>query len=119
MMSVETFDVREQLVTVTPAAARHFRSSVQAAGVNGVRIDVRESGCTGFKYVLDEVAAGDHTDLALALDQGITLYISAAAMPFLRGTEIDYVREGVNYSLKFINPNVTAECGCGESFSVE
>jgi iron-sulfur cluster assembly accessory protein len=118
-MSVETFDVREQLVTVTPAATRHFRASIQAGGGKGVRIDVRESGCTGFKYVLDEVAGGSDTDVPVALDEGVTLYISAAAMPFLRGTEIDYVREGVNYSLKFNNPNVTAECGCGESFSVE
>jgi iron-sulfur cluster assembly accessory protein len=118
-MSVETFDVREQLLTVTPAAARHFCASLQGKECTGVRIDIQESGCTGFKYVLGEVNSVSDTDLPVALDGGATLYISPAAMPFLRGTEIDYVREGVNYSLKFNNPNVTAECGCGESFSVE
>lgn len=118
-MSVETFDVREQLLTVTPAAARHFQASLQGKECTGVRIDIQESGCTGFKYVMDEVAGGGDTDVSLELEGGVTLYISPAAMPFLRGTEIDYVREGVNRSLKFNNPNVTAECGCGESFSVE
>lgn len=118
-MSVETFDVREELLTVTPAAARHFLASLQPRGLKGVRIDVQESGCTGFKYVLTEVAAGEDGDVPIHLDNGITLYLAPVALPFLRGTEIDYVREGVNYSLQFNNPNVTAECGCGESFSVE
>lgn len=118
-MSVETFDVKEQLLTVTPAAARHFHASLQQKALSGVRIDVQESGCTGFKYVMTEVAAGTEGDVAVELDNGITLYLTPAALPFLRGTEIDYTREGVNYNLKFNNPNVTAECGCGESFSVE
>ena len=54
-MSVETFDVKSELLTVTPAAAEHFRSSLARKGYSGVRISVRESGCTGFKYVMDEV----------------------------------------------------------------
>lgn len=118
-MSVETFDVKSELVTVTPAAAEHFRASLAAKGLTGVRISVRESGCTGFKYVLDEVDAGGEGDVALDLANGVTLYLEPAALAFLRGTRIDYAREGVNRTLKFNNPNVTAECGCGESFSVE
>jgi iron-sulfur cluster assembly accessory protein len=119
-MSVETFDVRNELVTVTPAAAEHFRNSLASKGCKGVRISVRESGCTGFKYVLDEVeSSGSDGDVEVDLANGVTLYLEPAALAFLRGTEIDYTREGVNRSLKFNNPNVTAECGCGESFSVE
>jgi len=57
--------------------------------------------------------------VAVDLANGVTLFLEPAALAFLRGTEIDYTREGVNRSLKFNNPNVTAECGCGESFSVE
>ena len=69
---------------------------------------------------MDEVdGAGSEEDVELALDNGVCLYLAPAALAFLRGTEIDYAREGVNRSLKFNNPNVTAECGCGESFSVE
>ena len=119
-MSVESYDVKSELVTVTPAAAEHFRATLAGKGLSGVRISVRESGCTGFKYVLDEVAAaaGDD-DVEVELDNGVSLYLAPAALAFLRGTEIDYTREGINRSLKFNNPNVTAECGCGESFSVE
>tara|TARA_R110001592_G_scaffold363248_6_gene682315 strand:+ start:10888 stop:11247 length:360 start_codon:yes stop_codon:yes gene_type:complete len=119
-MTVETFDVKSELVTVTPAAAEHFRASLESKGLAGVRISVRESGCTGFKYVMDEVeSAVGEDDVAVNLANGITLYLEPAALAFLRGTEIDYAREGVNRMLKFNNPNVTAECGCGESFSVE
>lgn len=118
-MSVESFDVKTELLSVTPAAAEHFRVSVAGKGLAAVRISVRESGCTGFKYVLDEVAAGEEGDVELPLDNGISLYLEPAAMGLLRGTQIDYAREGVNRNLKFNNPNVTAECGCGESFSVE
>ena len=119
-MSVETFDVKSELVTVTPDAAEHFRSSLAGRGYKGVRISVRESGCTGFKYVMDEVESGvSDDDVEVELANGITLYLEPAALAFLRGTEIDYAQEGVNRTLKFNNPNVTAECGCGESFSVE
>lgn len=119
-MTVEVFDVKNELVTVTPAAAEHFRATLAARGYAGVRISVRESGCTGFKYVMDEVeSGGSEGDVAVDLANGVTLFLEPAALQFLRGTQIDYAREGVNRSLKFNNPNVTAECGCGESFSVE
>ena len=119
-MSVQHFDVKHELLKVTPAAAEHFRNSLAGKGLSGVRISIRESGCTGFKYVLDEVAeAGSAEDVEVALENGVTLFLAPAAVALLRGTEIDYTREGVNRSLKFNNPNVTAECGCGESFSVE
>ena len=118
-MSVESFDVKTELLSVTPAAAEHFRTSLADKGLAAVRISVRESGCTRFKYVLDEVAAGQEGDVELELVNGIQLYLEPAAMSLPRGTQIDYAREGVNRMLKFNNPNVTAECGCGESFSVE
>jgi iron-sulfur cluster assembly accessory protein len=119
-MTVELFDVKRELVTVTPAAAEHFRATLASKGYAGVRISVRESGCTGFKYVMDEVrSGGSEGDVAVDLANGVTLFLEPAALQFLRGTQIDYTREGVNRSLKFNNPNVTAECGCGESFSVE
>jgi iron-sulfur cluster assembly accessory protein len=119
-MTVETFDVTRELVTVTPAAAEHFRASLAVSGRRGVRVSVRESGCTGFKYVMDEVdSAGSEGDVAVDLANGVTLFLAPDALAFLRGTQIDYAREGVNRTLKFNNPNVTAECGCGESFSVE
>jgi len=117
-MSVQTFDMNSQPLTVTDAAAEHFRASLAACGKGGVRISVRESGCTGFKYVMEEVDAGEQGDLEVTLENGIHLYLDDEAVDFLRGTEIDYAREGINRTLRFNNPNVVAECGCGESFSV-
>ena len=117
-MTVETFDMQSQPVTVTPAAAEHFRSSLAARALPAVRISVQESGCTGFKYVMEEVESGREGDLQMALENGVHLYLDQAAVDFMRGTRIDYTRDGINRTLKFQNPNVVAECGCGESFSV-
>ena len=118
-MTVETFDVNVQSISVTPAAAEHFRAALAAKGLPAVRISVRDSGCTGYKYVMEEVAAGEDGDLSLTLDNGVQLFVADSAVPVIRGTQIDYEREGVNRTLKFNNPNVVAECGCGESFNVE
>ena len=51
--------------------------------------------------------------------EGIRVYVDQLSVPYLTGTEIDYVTEGLNSSLKFRNPNATGECGCGESFKVD
>lgn len=117
-MTVETFDMQSQPVTVTSAAAEHFRNSLAAHGLPAVRISVQESGCTGFKYVMEEVDSAHEGDVELSLDNGVRLYLDHDAVDFMRGTKIDYTREGINRTLKFQNPNVVAECGCGESFSV-
>jgi iron-sulfur cluster assembly accessory protein len=117
-MSVETFDVTRELVSVTDAAAEHLRSSLAGKGKSAVRIAIEESGCTGFKYVMEEVDDAADSDVTLALTNGVKVFIAPNAVALLQGTEIDYVREGINRTLKFKNPNVTAECGCGESFTV-
>ena len=116
-MTVETFDIARPL-HFTPAAAEHFRRKLDAAGRSAVRISVQESGCTGFKYVMEEVDGGAEGDEALDLDNGVRVFLARDAVTFLRGTEVDLVREGINRVLRFNNPNVVAECGCGESFSV-
>ena len=117
-MSVETFDFNDQLLTVTPKALSHFQASLKMSGRKAVRISVTESGCTGFRYVVDEVDAAEADDITLTLEDDFQLHLSKEAVGMLRGTEIDYTREGLNQTLSFNNPNVTAECGCGESFSV-
>jgi Fe-S cluster assembly protein SufA len=118
-MSVETFDVSSDVITVTPDAAAHLKQQVETKGASAVRISVKESGCTGYMYVMEEVDNGEAADISLDLENGISVYVAADSIGFLRGTELDYVREGINRTLKFKNPNVTAACGCGESFSVE
>jgi iron-sulfur cluster assembly protein len=106
------------MITLTESAINRVRDMMtkRQDGV-GLRIGVVKSGCSGYSYALDyadEVAADD-----VVVEQGdVKVVIQEDAMPILDGMELDFVREGLNQSFKFINPNVTSECGCGESFSV-
>ena len=117
-MTVASFDPNEQTVTMTDAALRHFERALAANQGKIVRLSTKESGCTGYAYVLDLVDAAEAGDVVLQPGDEVTLAVAAPAMALLHGTEIDYVNEGVNSVIKFNNPNVVAECGCGESFSV-
>lgn len=117
-MSVEVFDVKVAPISITPAAERHLIKQLGLSGKKGIRLSVKESGCTGFMYVMDEVDAGESSDIALQ-EAALNLWLDPDSLPILRGTQVDFVFEGLNRVLKFNNPNVTAACGCGESFSVE
>jgi iron-sulfur cluster assembly accessory protein len=117
-MSVEVFDVNAAPISITPAAVRHLLKQLGMTGKKGIRLSVKESGCTGFMYVMDEVDAGQESDITIQED-ALTLWLDPESLPIIRGTQLDFVFEGLNRVLKFNNPNVTAACGCGESFSVE
>ncbi|MCH8550550.1 MAG: iron-sulfur cluster assembly accessory protein [Natronospirillum sp.] len=118
-MSVESFSPATQVVRVTSAAVAHFqRQLATAEDARAVRLSVKESGCTGFMYVVDLVNEGAADDLHFALDEGVTLYVDSKHLAILAGTEVDYVQEGVNRQLRFNNPNAQDYCGCGESFNV-
>ena len=111
-------DVSWQGVTLTPAAAAHIRELVkQQPNLQGVRLGVKQTGCAGFGYVLDAVSEPDKDDLLFEAD-GAKLWVPLRAMPFIDGTEVDYVREGLNHLFKYHNPKAQNECGCGESFGV-
>lgn len=117
-----TFDPGDfawQGLTLTSAAAAQIRQlTQQKPGLLGLRLGVKKSGCAGFGYVLDTVSEPQADDLLYQRD-GARLYVSAQAMPFIDGTEVDYVREGLNQVFKFHNPKAQNECGCGESFGVQ
>ncbi|MGD8176891.1 HesB/IscA family protein [Marinimicrobium sp. ARAG 43.8] len=118
-MAVESYDPTRQAVVVTPAAVEHFRRQLaKEEKSRAVRLSVKESGCTGFMYVVDLVEDGRPGDVYYALSDDVALYIDPESLSVVTGTEIDYVLEGVNRQLKFINPNAQDYCGCGESFSV-
>ncbi|WP_320726587.1 Fe-S cluster assembly scaffold SufA [Enterobacter sp. 118C5] len=105
-------------LTLTPAAAAHIHELVaKKPEILGVRLGVKQTGCAGFGYVLDIVTAPEKDDLVFETD-GAKLYVALQAMPFIDGTEVDYVREGLNQLFKFHNPKAQNECGCGESFGV-
>jgi len=106
-------------VVVTEAAVRHFRQQILAAKAAGLRLSVKESGCTGYMYVMDLVDAPPADDLLMQLAEDVRLWIDRGSLPILRGTTVDFVREGLNSLLRFGNPNAKDYCGCGESFSID
>ena len=119
-MSIATFDPNaDATVSMTDAAITHIRKQLQKSpNMHGVRLGVKKSGCSGFKYDIEFVAQADDDDQAIAIGDDLTLYVSAEAKPYVRGTIIDFSKEGLNSTIKFLNPNAKDLCGCGESFSV-
>ena len=116
-MTVQQFDLAD-IISVTPAAATHLAAQLQKKGAKGVRVSLKESGCTGFMYVIDEVDGPEQDDIEKKLDNGVSVYIDPRNLSALRGTVIDYAQEGLNRNLQMNNPNVKDKCGCGESFSI-
>ena len=105
-------------ISVSASAARHISNFLSKRGKGlGIRLGVRTSGCSGMAYKLefvDELHDGD-----IEFDSnGIKVYTDAKSLTYLDGTELDFVREGLNEGFKFNNPNVKNQCGCGESFNV-
>jgi len=105
-------------ITLTPAAAdrvRHFLTE-RGHGV-GLRLGVRKTGCSGFAYVVNYADAIEPDDRVFD-SQGVRVLVDARSLELIDGTEVDFVRQGLNEAFRFRNPNVRGECGCGESFSV-
>jgi len=117
-MSAQTFTPQVGL-RITPSAAAHIRHQIQqAADVEGFRIGLKTSGCSGYMYVVDLVTLPQPDDRKFMLDGDIPVFVDAKSLPLINGTEIDYVKEGLNSMFRFNNPNAESECGCGESISI-
>lgn len=105
-------------ISMTEAAAQHVRRSLEGRGKgDGVRLGVRTTGCSGLAYVLEFVDEAASEDLVFE-SFGIKVIIDPKSLAYLDGTELDFVKEGLNEGFKFNNPNVKDQCGCGESFNV-
>lgn len=116
-MSAKAFQLRD-MITVTPAASGHFSQQLIRTDSSAIRIGVKKSGCTGFKYIISDVKECRENDLSIILGNGVKLVIQPEHFPAIRGTTIDYMQDGLNKNLVMNNPNVKDECGCGESFSI-
>jgi iron-sulfur cluster assembly accessory protein len=118
-MSVETFVPQSAVVSMTDSAVRYFESRLNEQPSKLIRLSTKVSGCTGYSYVLDFADQAAEDDIVLDVSGSLKLAVDGKALDVLRNTEIDYVKEGINGIVKFNNPNVVDECGCGESFSVK
>ena len=105
-------------ISLTSSAAERVRSHLASRGRGlGLRLGIKTTGCSGFSYVIDYADAAGPDDLVFE-DQGVRVVVDRGSLPMLDGTRVDFVRQGLNESFHFDNPNVKAECGCGESFTV-
>ena len=105
-------------ITLTERAADHVRGSLEKRGKGvGIRLGVKTAGCSGLAYKLEFVDAVSKSDCAYE-HHGAKVFVDAKSLVYLKGTTLDFVKEGLNEGFKFVNPNVTGECGCGESFHV-
>ena len=104
---------------LTERAAEHVRKFLDAQeDVEALRVSIKTTGCSGYSYVVDtadNVNDGDE----IFESQGVKIVVDQSSIEFLKGTEMDYVKDGLKEGFQFNNPNVAETCGCGESFTVE
>ena len=105
-------------ISLTQSAAARIGVQLQQRGKGvGLRVGVKKSGCSGYAYTMDyadEISADDQ----VFETHGAKLVIKTEHLPMLEGLTLDFQKQGLNESFKFLNPNVKGECGCGESFTV-
>jgi len=105
-------------VTMTERAARHIAGFLQKRGKGvGLRLGVRTTGCSGMAYKIEYADAMQPEDQTFE-SHGVKILVDPKSLAYIDGTELDFVREGLNEGFRFNNPNEKNRCGCGESFNV-
>ncbi len=105
-------------ITLSATAAERVQQFLKNRGKGiGLRLGVRTSGCSGMAYVMEFADTANSEDVIIET-QGVKVLIDPKSLVMLAGTELDFVREGLNEGFKFNNPNAKNQCGCGESFNV-
>jgi len=110
--------MKKSNIALTKRAAKHVKNYL--AGQNeevNLRVGVKPTGCSGYQYVVEAADKINDTD-QLFESNGVKIVVDDQSFKYLSGTELDYVKEGVNQGFRFNNPNVQATCGCGESFTI-
>jgi iron-sulfur cluster assembly protein len=106
-------------ITFSDAGAKYFKTQLaDNTAMLGVRFGVKDSGCNAKKYTLT-LTDSNKTDDIVFRDHNIDIFVNKMDLLYLSGTQIDYVREGINKIVKYHNPNVSSACGCGESFDIK
>jgi iron-sulfur cluster assembly protein len=104
-------------VSLAPAALDRVRGYLAGTpGALGLRFGVRRTGCSGWGYAIDMAREATPEDRVFEQD-GVRIYVDPDSLALVDGTEIDFLKQGLNEQFVFRNPNVAAECGCGESFT--
>jgi iron-sulfur cluster assembly protein len=105
-------------ITLTESAAQRIERVLERRGSGvGLRFGVKESGCSGYSYIIEYADDIQGQDIVFE-SHGVKVIVDNSSLGIVDGTEIDYVRDGLNESFQFSNPRVADACGCGESFAV-
>jgi iron-sulfur cluster assembly protein len=105
-------------ISLTDSAADRVRTYLEKRGSGvGLRLGVTQTGCSGYSYVINYADEIEDSDVVFE-DKGITVVVQPEALQLIDGTEVDFVKNGLNEAFSFRNPNISGECGCGESFNV-
>jgi iron-sulfur cluster assembly protein len=105
-------------VTMTERAAQHVTNYLARRGKGlGLRLGVKTTGCSGMAYKLEYADAANPEDQSFEC-HGVKIFVDPKSLAYIDGTELDFVREGLNEGFKFNNPRERDRCGCGESFRV-
>ena len=104
-------------IQLTPSATERVRRYIDREGGVGLRLGVRKTGCSGWAYTVELAEQVGDADVVFDQD-GVKVVVNPDALTFLDGSTIDFVTEGLGSFFRFDNPNVTEECGCGESFTI-
>lgn len=105
-------------VSLTQPAAERIRTYLETRGKGvGLRVGIKKTGCSGYAYVVNYADDIGDSDVVFE-DYGVKIVVDKESLKLIDGTEVDFVKQGLNEAFRFRNPNVTGECGCGESFSV-
>lgn len=105
-------------ISISNTAVQHVASQLAERGHGvGMRVGVKTTGCSGMAYVLEFVDKLDAGDQVFE-EQGVKIIVDPKSLAYIDGTEMDFVKQGVNKGFEFKNPNAKGECGCGESFSI-
>ncbi|MFQ3334384.1 MAG: iron-sulfur cluster assembly protein [Woeseiaceae bacterium] len=106
-------------ISLTSAAVdriKNYSDTVSGNGVN-LRIGVKKTGCNGYAYVINYSDKIEEDDQVF-IDHDIKIIVDKTSLALIDGTEVDFYKEGLNEAFRFRNPNISGECGCGESFSI-
>ena len=105
-------------IALTDRAVEHVKNYLaKNAGGVGLRVGIKPTGCSGYQYVIETAQAVNEHDASFETN-GVTVVVDEQSLRYLAGTELDFIKEGLNEGFRFHNPNVSETCGCGESFSV-
>jgi iron-sulfur cluster assembly protein len=105
-------------ISLTDSAADRVRSYLEKRDNSvGLRLGVTQTGCSGYSYVINYAEEIDDSDVVFE-DKGVKVVVQPDALELIDGTEVDFVKNGLNEAFSFRNPNISGECGCGESFNV-